>query len=212
MLFNIICASHNYKILEKNFGRTNLYKSGEMILMRGFNNISRAYNKVCVTGKDDQYNCYIHHDVFMADDFADRLSNAIQQINALDKNWGVLGVTGAAMINGQRKFIGHVNDRGMEDGTSNNLPHEVQTLDELLLITKGDFVFDEQFDLHFYGADVCMQAIKQGRKNYAIDAYVYHNSNTPMGYRSNSFRECEAKFKAKWKDLLPIATTCTLLQ
>ena len=142
----------------------------------------------------------------MPPNFEDELKKAILQINSIDKNWGILGVFGAIMESGKRKFYGYVRDRGNNLGSPNNLPHEVQTLDELLLITKGDFYFDEQFDLHFYGADICLQAIKQGRKNYAISAYCHHNSSRKMGGKDQSFTENEARFKEKWKNYLPILT------
>lgn len=214
MKLNLICASHDLTILNKNLVLSLMFQKNLGEVVTNYKNVSAAYNvaeKQC-NQLLDEYNVYVHHDVFLPPVFESELKKAILHINGIDKTWGVLGVYGASIENGQRKFYGHVRDRGNNLGTSIGLPHEVKTLDELLLITKGDFVFDEQFDLHFYGADICMQAISRGRKNYAIAAYVHHNSNLKMGYRSDSFRECEQKFKNKWKDFLPINTSCTLVQ
>jgi hypothetical protein len=91
------------------------------------------------------------------------------------------------------------------------LPTSVQTLDEMLLITHGDFVFDEKLPFDFFGADICMQAIAQGRQNFAIDAYCDHNSDRPVGGRTPAFYEAEAYFKKKWEAYLPIVTTCSLM-
>lgn len=214
MQFNIITASHSERILDKNLGASAFFEKRRMsnVVLRGYVNIPEAYeaaNKICFA---NEYNVFIHHDVFLPENFEEELKKAILEINSIDPNWGVLGLYGATMENGQRKFYGHVRDRSNVIGTSHNLPHEVQTLDELLLITKGDFVFDEQFDLHFYGADICLQAIKEGRKNYAIPAFVHHNSTLKPGYRSQSFKDCQEKFKNKWREYLPINTPCALVQ
>lgn len=212
MKFNIICATHNAEILKKNLGSSLFYKRYPVTVLTGFTNISAAYNSENKRCGADEYNVYAHHDVFMPRDFEATLISSISQINSIDNNWGVLGVAGVTYENSKRECYGNLKDRGREWGSTKGLPHKVQTLDELLLITKGDLIFDELFDLHFYGADICMQAIKQGRKNYAIAAYVHHNSNLTVGFRNQSFRDCEVKFKNKWKDFLPIATTCTILQ
>lgn len=212
MKFNLITASHDEGILSKNLAASHFFNLCTVV--KGYTNVAAAYNyanKPC-NGLLDEYNVFVHHDLYLPPSFEGALKHAILQINFLDKNWGVLGLYGAIMENGQRRFYGHVRDRGNNLGTSAGLPKEVQTLDELLLITKGDFVFDEQFDLHFYGADICLQAINQGRKNYAISAYVHHNSSLKMGYRSQSFLDCQLKFKNKWKGFLPINTSCTLVQ
>lgn len=214
MKFNIITASHNEVILNNNLAASELFKNNKMrnMIMRGYVNVPEAYeaaSKICFA---NEYNLFVHHDVFLPPTFEDSLKKAIVEINTIDEDWGVLGLYGATMENGQRKFYGHVRDRGHDIGAANNLPHEVQTLDELLLITKGDFVFDEQFDLHFYGADICMQAHAQGRKNYAIAAHCHHNSSLKHGYISQSFKDCKEKFKNKWTKYLPINTPCVLVQ
>lgn len=204
----LICASHNDSILSRNLAASTFFNPCK--ILKGYSNVPEAYNSANVV--NGEINIYAHHDLFLPPAFKAELKQSIEKINSIDPNWGILGLYGATIENGQRKFYGYVRDRGNNIGLASNLPHEVQTLDELLLITKGDFVFDEQFDLHFYGADICMQAIKQGRKNYAIAAYCHHNSTLKRGYISQSFKDCKEKFKNKWKDFLPVNTPCTLVQ
>lgn len=212
MKFNLICASHDDKILIRNLAASHFFNPCKVVM--GYTNVSAAYNYAHAECHKllGEYNIYVHHDVFLPPQFEGSLKKSIIQINSIDPNWGVLGLYGASMENGQRRFYGHVKDRSNIIGSPANLPHEVQTLDELLLITKGDCDFDEQFDLHFYGADICMQAIKQGRKNYAISAFVHHNSTLKMGFRSQSFKDCQEKFRNKWKEYLPVNTPCALIQ
>lgn len=214
MIFNLICASHNDEILNANLAQSLFFKmrrASYIEIIKGQTNVALAYNVNSRLWPYADYNIYAHHDLYLPADFEYNLIKAINNINKTDPDWGVLGVAGATIINGERKFYGHIRDRGHE-WKQGIIPMIVQTLDELLLITKGDFIFDEQFDLHFYGADICCQAIEMGRKNYVIDAYVHHNSTLPIGYRSESFRECERKFRNKWLGSTPIATTCCIVR
>lgn len=208
-MIDFVTASHDEAILRVNLGRSLIFNTHcRLLIKRGYNNIPKAYNEIDPL---TYFTCYAHHDVYLPPSFASDLVYALEVMNQVDKYWGVLGLAGVKLVDGKKQNFGHIQDRGREWGSSEGLPAEVDTLDELLLITHGDFVFDEQFDLHFYGADICMQAKLQGRKCYAINAYCHHNSGLPLGHRSESFRECEAKFRAKYIDHLPIATTCSML-
>src|ERR1019366_1144206 len=131
MKFNLICASHDDRILSQNLVCSQFFKNNPGKIIKGYTNISVAYNSVMVECNLDEYNVYSHHDVYLPQLFEDELKKAILQINLLNKNWGVLGVFGARMETDKRKFYGHVRDRGSDLGTPTNLPHEVQTLDEL---------------------------------------------------------------------------------
>lgn len=209
-MIDFVTASHDEGILQKNLGCSSIFELDYSLwVCRGFTNIPKAFNS---KGPSFPHICYVHHDVFLPGSFAKQLRQAIDKMQSIDPNWGVLGVAGVKLINGKKQNLGYIQDRGKEWGSPVGLPAEVDTLDELLLITHGDFQFDEQFDLHFYGADICMQARLQCRKCYAINAYCHHNSGLPLGYRSQSFRDCEAKFRAKYIDHLPIVTTCALIQ
>lgn len=208
-MIEFVTASHDEIILHGNLKRSPIFPNYHLAVKQGFKNIPKAYNEV---GPITYFMCYLHHDIYLPPSFESDLVEALHLMNQVDKNWGILGVAGVRLENGVKKNYGHIMDRGREWGSPVGLPAEVDTLDELLLITQSNFSFDEQFDLHFYGADICMQAKLQGRKCYAINAYCHHNSGLPLGYRSQSFRDCEAKFRAKYIDHLPIVTTCALIQ
>lgn len=211
---NLITASHNGKILNLNLAASAFYKSrttNSLRVMKGYTNVSKAYNIATEQLEPLKYNVYSHHDVYLPPIFEANLCNSISKLNAIDNSWGVLGCAGATIENGKRVFYEYIFDRGKELGSSKGLPQEVQTLDEVLLITRGDFIFDEQFDLHFYGSDICCQAMEQGRKCYVIDAYIHHNS-TNNGVRDKSYNECKRKFKEKWKTLLPVNTNTALIE
>lgn len=208
-MIEIVCASNNDAVLHANLLRSPITERYPIVVRKGYTNISKAYNSVA---SYQTFSCYVHHDVFLHADFEKDLLKAIDNVTGIDKNWGVLGVAGVQLINSKRHFHGYISDRGKEWGSRYNLPHEVDTLDELLLITRGDFRFDENLDLDYYGADICMQAKERGRKCYAINAYCEHNSSRPMGGRTESFYRCQKYFKTKWQKFLPTATTCGVIE
>jgi hypothetical protein len=208
-MMDFVTASHNATILDKNLLRSNLFADRKLIVQSGFDNISKAYNAAPITSN---IVVYLHHDIFLPNNFFTQLQQSINTVTKLDKNWGVLGIAGVQLSNDERQIHGNILDRGKHWGCANDLPHEVDTLDELLLITHGDLIFDEQLPLHFYGADICMQAKQEGRKCYAIKAFCHHNSSLVPGYRSESFYECKNYFRNKWRSYLPIATTCTIVK
>lgn len=177
-------------------------------IQRDFKNVAIAYNKVPIF---EDYVIYVHHDVFLPANFMNQVKKAMLMINRADPDWGVLGVAGVRLINSKKINVGHIRDRGKEWGKALSIPERVDTLDELLLITKGDFKFDENLPQDFYGADICMQAKFQDRKCYAIEAYCHHNSGREFGGRTEGFYSSEKYFANKWYCYKPIATTCSIL-
>jgi hypothetical protein len=214
-MIRFITASHNVQVLRDNLLRSPILRRNPCHTIPDFTNIPKAYNSLHsffkqpdVTGKDNIV-IYVHHDVFLPESFASDLYKALER---LPEDWAVLGVAGVKLIDGQKYNRGYILDRGQPWGKAWKLPDEVDTLDEMLLITRGDFVFDEQLPLDFYGADICMQARAQGKKCYAISAYCEHNSTRKFGERTPSFFESQERFKQKWKQFLPIVTTCAIVQ
>jgi len=203
-----ITPSHNPEILQKNLLKSKIFKKYKLIIQRGYTNISKAYNDVKTR---DKIRIYIHHDVFLPDDFETNLLKSLNDIEKIDPNWGVLGVAGVKTAPLGKEIYGNISDRGKQWGKPDNLPHEVDTLDELMLIIKNrDLKFDENIPTtHFYGADICIQAKQKGMNNYAINAYCHHNSG--LGEKPKEFYIAKDYMTKKWKNLLPIATTCTIL-
>lgn len=208
---DIVCASHRQDVLDKNLCASPGILSNDhykrLHIMRGFDNVAKAYNAALTKAK---LVMYVHEDVYLPEGFFVNLYNVLR---AIPEDFGVLGVAGVKLSsNGERHFHGHISDRGKPWGSQYGLPAEVDTLDELLLVTRGDYEFDEMLPLDFYGADICMQATKAGKKNYAINAYVQHNSSRAFGGRTPSFHFAHDYFRDKWINFLPIGTTCTVVK
>ena len=89
-------------------------------------------------------------------------------------------------------------------------PAEVQTLDEIVLILRNSsgLRFDERLrHFHLYGTDICMAAEKQGLRCYAIPAFCIHNTEQLLTL-PQEFYECYRQIKRKWREHLPIHTSC----
>ena len=89
-------------------------------------------------------------------------------------------------------------------------PQEVQTLDELCLITsRRSLQFDERFLFHYYGADICLQSLHDGFRNFLVGAVVNHLS----GGSENVLKDTEGfkleaqNFRMKWSDDVWTTTT-----
>lgn len=206
-MIEFVTASHDDEILNANLLRSHVFMYVKPFIQRGYTNVSKAYNDVRLNG----LTCFVHHDVYLPTGFIVDLQLALQRMERIDPEWGVLGVAGVKLVHGKKEIFGHICDRGKNWGAALEQPAAVDTLDEMLLITKGDLQFDEELSQDFYGADICMQAKLQGRKNYVINAYCEHNSGRTLGGRTESFYRSQDHFKNKWKEHLPIATTCALL-
>jgi hypothetical protein len=91
---------------------------------------------------------------------------------------------------------------------------EVVINDELCLVLRKDsgLRFDERIftGFHFYGADLCLQAITRGFKNYAVSCGLIHLSVDGAGdleeLKANYF-PLFAKLRDKWKNVFPKVIT-----
>jgi hypothetical protein len=214
---HFITASHDPAVLAKNLLASPIFKrkrwrwrpAASAVVQRGYTNIPQAYNAANTNGAG--LVAYVHHDVFLPPSFEAELRGSLEAINRMDPQWGVLGVAGVRLENGAGVHYGNLRDRGNEWGQRLTQPVRVDTLDELLLIPNGrlGLRFEESLPLHFYGADLCMQARLAGHRCYAVQGYCHHNSSFDDRF-PESFFECQRRFCAKYAGQLPIATTCAI--
>ena len=206
-MINYVIAVNDINILNSNF--RHVLPSSKFIIQREYTNIPQAYNEA-IPRCQKSYICFLHQDVYLP---AGWEREVIDQIRKLNDDWGVLGVAGVKLHGSDKLYLGYISDRGCKWGSPKGLPVEVDTLDELLLIIKNDgsIKFDEGVKNHFYGADICMQAKLENKKNYALEAFCLHNS-IHGGELYPDFWESYEYMKEKYKDSLPIGTTCTIVQ
>lgn len=204
-MIEIVCASHNREILKNNLLKSDITQSYPVNIVYDYTNIPKAYNSI----KTEGVTLYCHHDVFFYHLFEKELLAALR---SAPKDWAVLGLAGVIFEDYVRKPIGYIKDRGKSWGAPIKGFVEVDTLDELMVVTRDNMRFDERFEQDFYVADICMQARKEwGRKCYVFKGFCDHNSSRVVGGRTESFYRSRKLFAEKWKDYLPIATTCNLV-
>lgn len=194
-----VTASINPQTLKNNLLYSNAFNSYGLTVQEGYTNVAKAYNEAGV--KADLV-CYVHDDVYLPQKFIDTLALFLPMLPA---DWDVLGVAG--VTGPPKQNHGFISDRGKMWGKVVNKPVKVDTLDELLLITRGNIKFDEQFEQDFYGADICI-----GRNAYVVPCYVHHNSARAFGGRTDKFYEAERLFKNKHLNSLPVVTTCSVIE
>jgi len=208
-----IVATNNDELLQKNFLSSKVIRDKKypVTLQRGYRNIGKAYNDG-MAKTDAQILICLHQDVFLPDGWEDQMLASLSKLEP--SNWGVLGVAGIQSLERRSVLVGHLLDRGVEIGSSENLPARVDTLDELLLVIRKDqkLRFDERIPAtHLYGADICLQASSQGLGCFAISAYCQHNS-IDSNPHTPEFRLAVKYMQKKWKRRLPFVTTCAVVE
>lgn len=210
-----ICSRTNPIVFSENIERSFAWLSNDHIVVSGkrYPNLCDAYN-IGIKRSSNDILIFVHQDVYLPDNWFGLFKKALRRLKDID--WGVLGVAGVGF--GGRNYVGYLCDRGKQwkKGWYNSLPKQVQTVDELLFVIKNDgfFVFDEKImstDLH--ALDLCMQAREQGKENYVINAYLYHNSSrNSMVPLSKDFHKSSKYLTRKWRKFLPIDTTYATLK
>jgi hypothetical protein len=189
-----------------------IYNGLELSLPAGSQCVSSAYHGSAAAalnhGIDKADNNIIvccHQDVRFPPNWVDRLE---QQIKIVGGGFGVLGTFGVDMAG---CWAGNIDDPH-HNPLFGPLPRMVQSLDEHCLIIRKDsgLRFDEELGgWHLYGADICLEARRQGLLCFAINAWLEHLSG---GKIDQGFRDIAEKFKDKWTRMgnspHDIRTTC----
>ena len=147
MQLTIVCPTDNEEVLEANLLKSKAIKTKQcpVLLFKDPKNVMAALNEGKMATKTTHI-AFIHQDVLLPDSCYDSVMESLTRITQIDSNFGALGVAG---MYGDKQ-VGHVKNRGKSWGTPIGLPRVVETLDELLLITRKDNVwFDESIPSRF---------------------------------------------------------------
>jgi hypothetical protein len=212
-------------VLKRNILRSKVYRDGkhEFIIQTGYDNVPRAYNDA-VAKATNELLVFCHQDVFFPDSWEDEFFAQLAKVEEKDPDWGVLGsygVQAAIRFWTRKRGITYVGDHRLtvaggrfviDDRFPKDLPREVETLDEEILIVRKQYaVFDEDIpNNHFYGADLCLRATAEGRKSYAISAYLHHNMTST--WIKEDFYVAGRYMYDKFNRKLPISTTCVIIE
>lgn len=208
--WSLVAAVNSDEVLQRNLLASEEHRfAQEVITLRGYRSASEAYN-AGIYGTSSEILVFAHQDVFLPQCWAEVLSRCLEELSLRDPNWGVAGIVGItssgqgvgfAYSTGLRRFVGRPFQKAIQ----------VRTLDEILLIIRrsSGLEFDRKLPgFHLYGVDICLEAERRGMRNYVVPCFVLHNSNginwLPLDFWKGYFY-----LRKKWKDRLPIVTTCT---
>jgi hypothetical protein len=191
----------------------------EVIALPNFNNEYKGCSEALNIGKDlaeGEYVIYCHQDLRVPENWLSKISEHINNTS----NFGFLGMAGVKYkVSNENDGAVYLTNEKQLDFYRRTIGNkfEIQCLDELCIIGKRSdiFRFDESnFDhYHWYGADICLQALSSGRKNYAIDADCTHLSDGVSNISKNSHKDKyldgASKLFKKWKEKIGNFRTTT---
>lgn len=173
-----------------------------------FDGLNQFLNKA--KGK---YVILVHQDVEFKFDNSEILKDRIEQMNKLDSKWAILGNAGYSDKNINRQFT-RITDPGHTNQQDGPFPAKVSCIDENIMIVKNDLnlmISKNIGHFHLYGADLCLQAARQGYSTYVIDFHILHKSG---GFPNKSFYDTKERFIMQYNNALKIRffrTPCTVL-
>ncbi len=139
----------------------------------------------------------------------DQLVKALAELDRCHPCWAIAGNAG---INHDYRPTLRLNDPNRVQQWAGRFPVQVQTLDENFLVIKTAAPVGcspELSGFHFYGADLCLNAQKQGYSCYVIDFHLTHLSEGNP--HSAAFMAARHQFQARWNrefNFCCVQTTC----
>jgi len=175
--------------------------SNYFLLDNTIKNLYEPYNSINRAIRDSPLEniiIFCHHDILLdQNDGEIKLRKIINEMNQIEPNWLVLGNAG---VNYSYKTIAKINDKYDTGKYSGILPNKVFSLDENILIINNNFKNDvcstNLNGFHFYGTDICLNALKNNKNCFVIDFYLSHNGDGKMG---SDFYEIKRNFIENWR-------------
>lgn len=158
-----------------------------------------------------KYLIVCHQDVEINFDNREKLDEVIANMDKIDAFWGVLGNAGGD--NDMSKLYLNLNDI-YKSKKIMHFPKKVFSLDENFLVINNKYNISCSHDLfgfHFYGTDLCLQALFKGCNSYVIDFYLTHHGK---GTIDKEFFQAKDRFIRKYSQIFNVTyirTTCAKL-
>lgn len=182
----------------------------QVLIQENFPSATRAYNDAIRRSRNDLM-VFIHQDVYIPVSWISDLQAALDVLEQEDPSWGVLGCWGVTTDARERGYL--FTTRWGLIGKEFQPPTRVQTLDEVVLIMRksSGLYFDDSLPhYHFYGTDICMAAASHHLTCYAISALCIHNTKQISVFPKEFYKGYQ-HVKRRWKEELPIHTSCTTI-
>ena len=160
----------------------------------------------------EPYIIFCHQDVLLnqGQGFG-QLVKVLEELDKLDPAWAVAGNAGS---NNNYELVFKITDPSSPPKWDGGFPERVHSLDENFLVIKSSANLTCSSDLrgfHFYGTDLCLNAILKGYSCYVIDFHLTHLSR---GNLNQGFWDLRTRFQKKWSrefNFCYVQTTCTTI-
>lgn len=182
-----------------------------MVAYRGWTRFGALGNHA-LAESDSDWLVIVHQDVYLPSGFAERLNNALDWLEAHDPSASILGVGGVGL---DGALAGRSWSSGLHRviGDALDLPRQVQSLDEMLIIVRTDagLRFDEALPgFHLYATDLVLTAAANGHTAWVADLPTIHHSHAVVKL-GGDFRLAWLYLRKKWRTQLPLVNlVCTV--
>jgi hypothetical protein len=144
----------------------------------------------------EPYIIFCHQDVLLNQGhWFDKLVKILEELDKLDAKWAVVGNAG---INNNYQSVVKITDPNSTPNWRGDFPQKVHSLDENFLVIKSSTKIacsPELKGFHFYGTDLCLNAIQKGYSSYVVNFHLTHLSG---GNLNQCFWELQENFHQKW--------------
>lgn len=152
-----------------------------------------------------------HDDIRFGELSLSLLLKRISEVSSRDPTAALFGIAGISRKG--HKGVGHFHDASGEQLWGFYDGGQASSLDECFLVinrSKGINVSDDLSGYHFYGTDLCLNAMRSGLSCYAIDYPLIHQSAGSLNENFFTARDCFEKHLEKQGLNRFIKTTCTV--
>jgi GT2 family glycosyltransferase len=137
-----------------------------------------------------EYVILCHQDIRLHADKLEALDRRIEELNALDPRWAVLGNAGGVRPG---CLAIRITDPHGENVRNGRFPARVASLDENFMLVRRRANLSVSCDLkgfHFYGTDLCLIAGILGHTCYVVDFHLWHigGESQPGKPKSQAFK------------------------
>jgi GT2 family glycosyltransferase len=193
-------SKRNYEIIPiMNFG--NKYSAAEALNI----GIKRAKGEIIVL---------CHQDVLFYQNWIDTLFKRIKEVESKSKKWGVLGTAGISKRDDTVGVVHNTKGKLQWQSSKKATTYPVQTVDEHCMIIRksSSLLFDQTHfnGFHFYGPDLCLEALSRSMSNYGILCPLVHDSSSgSLISGKQEFMRLLNELAKKWRQRFPFIRTPT---
>lgn len=155
-----------------------------------------------------------HQDVMFYEKWVDMLFDRIDEVEKRTKKWGVLGTAGISKRDDTVGAVYNMKGTLQWQASKRAKAYPVQTVDEHCMIIRksSGLRFDPKIfnGFHFYGPDMCLNAMSKGFTNFGILCPLVHDSASgSLVSGKREFMRLLNALAKKWRSQFPFIRTPT---